>query len=268
MTSQVVTYRCEHEFWGNSSAVDEPCGAFSGLVLMLAAILGHGGLDSRDQPLSFCMARASLFFLGIGTCVYHVMKDEWMQQTYTNRNLYDGLTLSMFAYCLFMLHLTDWLQAHLLFAACFAMLGFFFWVVSNDSILYQHLDEQMGYNFGMAVQYPIIVAVMLYIFVHVVRYYGMQTFTKLHWPMWVAFAVAITSWLLYEFACKLSTALFFCHALWHIAIAYVGMYAIILGVETTYAADFKRVERSVYWPRLVRVEPVESRELRIPKHMW
>ena len=267
-----VAFRCEEQFWNSSvlaQSIDEPLGTASGLFLILFAVMGDAGL--QDPPLQFCIARASLIFCGLGTCAYHILGESAMNASHTNRNLYDGVSMAVVTTNLFLLHLNQWLQRHLLFSSCLIMLYLFFWVATNDEDLYNYLTETLVSNgffyFSIGIQYPIFVLVYIYITVRICLVYGSDTFTKLHYPMWIALITALVFWVAYEFGCSEPSRIFFGHAIWHIGIGYVAIYLTILGAEMTYGLK-KDPDSSVWWPKYrTTMTSFSKAELTLPASM-
>lgn len=271
-----MSNRCEGRFWNDTDGVDEPFAATSGLVIVLFGVLGDAGL-SDDQPyLQFFMTRASLIFTGIGTYAFHCLSNSAEEELHTNRNLYDGVSMAVFTANLFLLHLSAWLTRHRLLSALLSVLYLFFWVVTNDSKLFDFLCGKMMVGNGMSLlplglQYPIFVSVYVYILVRLVRIHGWRvTFFREHYPMWLVLVVALVCWCLSEFGCERSPGFFFGHSVWHVGIGYVAIYLTIVGAQRTY--NLERTESSsVWWPKLQKRskggERSEEREWLIPPEM-
>jgi len=283
----MAAYHCEHEFWTNHTSTDtvinEPLAASSGVFFILFGIIGTGGLEASIQPMRFCMARANMIFLGLGTCAYHTLTEEWLAASFTNRNLYDGMTTALFIFFLFLLFMNDWMLNHKFITAMGAMTYIYLWIVTNDTILFAELDRRMADQFGAAIQWPTLLLVCIYIFFRVAYRFGWDSVTKLHYPMWIALLVAVVSWTLDQFVCSLTRYVFFCHALWHASISYVAVYVTVLGVSMTYKDRFVLREECVWWPQLKSITapspPNETKSnpevvtntfsrftLKIPKH--
>ena len=109
-----VTYRCEHDFWGDKYRLnlDEPVAALSGLVMCVMALLGNASVE--DPPLQFCIACASLVVCGLGTFVFHAFDVENVDALHLNGNIFDGVSMAMVTVNVFLLHLNDWMKLHLM----------------------------------------------------------------------------------------------------------------------------------------------------------
>ena len=254
-----MSNRCEGHFWNTTDAVDEPFAALSGLVIIAFAVYGDAGLKNDQPYLQFFVTRASLIFTGIGTCAFHCLSDGAEKASHTNRNLYDGVSMAVFTANLFLLHLNDWFMKDKLFAASLSVLYLFFWVATNDSALYSFLDGKMVSGDGehalsLGLQYPIFVLVYVYILARLVWIHGLcGTICRDHYPMWIALGVALTFWLVCEFGCGVTTAVFFGHSVWHIGIGYVAIYLTIIGAQQTYGLT-RDPSSSVWWPKLQKKE--------------
>lgn len=259
-----VAYRCEHQFWMeslNSSAlertVDEPFAALSGVFLMAMAAFGNAGL-ATDPPMRISMARAALLFCGLGTVAYHVLSESVAASSYTNGNLYDGVSMAVFTYNLLLLHLNEFLNRNKFLSSCLCFLYLFIWVATNDWYLYQYADEHYRDGDGNSllaatVQYPVFGAVYVYIlgrimWIHRRGYDVLRSVYCDHYPMWIALLVAGLGWVLYMFCCKATRWVFWGHTVWHVGIGYVAIYLVFIGAEMTY--KLKQAQNfSIWWPK-------------------
>jgi len=247
-----VSYKCETEFWmqvsGNETnaflrAVREPVAAASGLYFIVVALAWNGGLTHTDLRLA--VARASLFASGLGTVVYHCI--DGAESSHVNGTSFDGVTMALFTVSVFALHLNGWMKRHTVVVSIAFMLYLLFWILTNDSETFAFLCSQVavqGTIFPIAVQYPTFIVPYIYIFVKVIWESGFSA----HWRMWCALAFAVVFWVLYEFLCSVSTAIFFAHALWHLGISYVCVHLMALGVDNTYD-NLSRMQGSEWWPQ-------------------
>jgi hypothetical protein len=249
----IVTYHCEHEFWEPDGAdenrlpgfLSEPFCAFSGLVMCVLALKCTAGLD--NLPLQFCMARASLVVCGLGTAAYHMLDQSVMDDTRINGIILDGVTMAMVTVNLFLLHLSEWMLNHPMTISILSMLYLLFWVVSNDMLMYQHLSSMLSVNgvslLSIGIQYPLFVAVYIYILIRVAVINGFRTI----WPMWLMLGIALVSWALNQFGCYVSDWFFIGHVVWHICIGYVAVYLMVLGLLNSSDGRLIMVEDAYKW---------------------
>ena len=151
-----------------------------------------------------------------------------------------------------------------------SVLYIFFWVVTNDSALFEFLEYRMvaadgTHLLSLGLQYPIFVSVYVYILARLVWIHGWRgTVCSDHYPMWLALGVALVFWLICEFGCDWTTILFFGHSVWHVGIGYVAIYLTIIGAQLTY--DLERTKSSsVWWPKLQKRSGGGEHVLLIPK---
>jgi hypothetical protein len=234
----IVTNHCEHEFWELENGIylpewfSEPFCAVSGLVMIYLALKCTAGLD--DPPLQFCIARASLVTCGLGTAAFHMLDQIFMDETRINGIMLDGVTMAMVTVNIFLMHLSDWMKAHLLSVSVLSMLYLLFWAVTNDMLLHTFLSEEWRVNgvsmFSIGIQYPLFVSVYVYILIRVYWIHGINDI----FPMWGALFIALVAWVTNQFGCTYVRLFFIGHVLWHICIGYVAVYLMVLGLLNDY----------------------------------
>ena len=259
-----ISGRCEHHFWGESHrAIDEPVAAVSGLVISLIALSDAGiGYDNPINVLQFFIARASLVVCGFGTFAFHALGEEQTAAFHLNGNIFDGVSMALVTINVFLLFLTDFMKRYPMVVSVAVLVYLFFWVVTNDLMTFAYLSSATEVNgiqlFNLAIQYPSFVAV--YIYILWIVYCIPDSFT-LHLPMWVSLAVALIAWILYQFVCHFWRGLFFTHTIWHIGIAYVAHYLMVVGAARTYGYDLSR--DGMVLKMRIRVQPSVKKELEV-----
>jgi len=252
-----ISYQCETIFWNQTlpgnpfiRTVSEPVAAFSGVFIAALSLAWDGG--GLTQPRTrISLARASLFFCGVGTVAFHWIGEQTAMENHTNRNSIDGVTMAFFTVSVLSLHMDHWIKRTNMLMAVGYLLYLLFWIFTNDSdtfvFLSNRMMDQSGSSlFSMCVQYPTFVIPYIYILGRIIVKSKGATFRE-HIFMWIALLFAGVSWCLYEFTCGHSPWLFFTHAIWHIGISYVSMYLIAVGAKDTY--DLKQKPGSSFWPQ-------------------
>lgn len=230
-SKRIVTFHCEHAFWGDRvpKYLSEPLCALSGLAMCYLGFRTTAGLSS--PPLQFCLARASLVACGLGTAIYHMLDQSVMDSTRINGIMLDGVTMAIVTMNIFLMHLSVWMkEQRLMTVSILCMLYLLTWIETNDMLLYTFLSNEWNVNgvslLSIAVQYPLFVAVYLYIIPRVLYLRGIESI----WPMWLMLAIALISWILDQFGCSQSSWFFICHVIWHVCIGYVAVYLMVLGL--------------------------------------
>jgi hypothetical protein len=234
----IVTNHCEHEFWELDIGFSlpgwfsEPFSVVSGLLMIVLALKCTAGLD--DLPLQFCVARASLLVCGLGTAAYHMLDQNFMDETRINGIMLDGVTMGMVTVNLFLMHLSDWMKAHLMSVSVLSMLYLLFCAVTNDMKLFTFLSNEWSVNgvslLSIGIQYPLFVLFYVYIIVRVYWIHGINDI----FPMWFSLFIALVSWVTNQFGCSYVRLFFIGHVVWHICIGYVAVYLMVLGLLNDY----------------------------------
>jgi hypothetical protein len=172
--------------------------------------------------------------------VFHAFGEKQMAEFHLNGIIFDGVSMALVTVNIFLLHLNEIMKQHLMVVSVAAMMYLFFWVITNDLLTFNYLQSVTKVNgvalFSIACQYPLFVAVYVYILFRVRKSW------RYHWPMWGSLFVSLLAWCLNEFACTSWTGFFVGHAVWHIGIAYVAHYLTVLGVAGTYGYYPSRTE--------------------------
>ena len=238
-----ISYQCETIFWNQTlpgnpiiRTVSEPVAAFSGVFIAALSVAWDGALTQPRTRIS--LARASLFFCGVGTVAFHWTSEQTAAEYHINRDSIDGVTMAFFTVNVLSLHIDQWIKRTNMLVAVASLLYVLFWIFTNDSDTFVFLSNKMmdqngSSLFSMCVQYPTFVIPYIYILGRIIVKSKCSTFRE-HIFMWIALLFAGVSWCLYEFACGHSPWLFFTHAIWHIGISYVSMYLIAIGAKDTY----------------------------------
>ena len=259
-----IAYQCETIFWNQTlpnntfiHTVGEPMSAFSGVFIAALSVAWNGGLTQPRTRIS--LARASLFFCGVGTVAFHWISEQSATENHINRNSIDGVTMAFFTVNVLSLHVDHWIKKTNMLMAVGSILYILFWIFTNDSDTFVFLSNRMmdqngSSLFSMCVQYPTFVLPYLYILGRILWKCKCATFRE-HIFMWIALLVAGASWVLYEFACSHALWLCFTHAMWHIGISYVSMYLIAIGAKDTY--KLTQIPESSFWPQFYETQTMQ-----------
>ena len=249
-TNTIMTFHCEHSFWGDRvpKYLSEPFCALSGLAMCYLGLKCTAGLST--PPLQFCLARASLVACGLGTAVYHMLDQSIMNSTRINGIMLDGVTMAIVTMNIFLMHLSVWMKKRLMTISILCMLYLLFWIETNDMLFYTFLSSEWNVNgvslLSIGLQYPLFVAVYMYIIPRVLYLRGVLPI----WPMWFMLVIALVSWIFDQFACSQSSWFFICHVVWHVCIAYVAVYLMVLGLmdgDSSSSSSYTRQNTSKWW---------------------
>ncbi len=196
--------------------------------MIYLALKCTAGLD--DPPLQFCIAGASLVVCGLGTAAFHMLDQIFMDETHINGIMLDWVTMAMVTVNIFLMHLSDWMKAHLLSVSVLSMLYLLFWAVTNDMLLYTSLSEEWSVNgvsmLSIGIQYQLFVSVYVYILIRVYWIHGINDI----FPMWGSLCIALVAWVTNQFGCTYGRLFFIGHLVWHICIGHVAVYLMVLGL--------------------------------------
>jgi len=245
MALPVVTFYCEHAYWGEGipEYFSEPMCSLSGLVMCYLGFKCTAGLE--NPPLQFCLARASLVVCGLGTTIYHMLDQNFMDKTRINAIMLDGVTMAFVTVNIFLMHLSNWMKKRHMVISVSCMLYLMFWVETNDMLLFTFLSEELVVNgvsvLSIGIQYPLFVVVYVYILIRVAI---LRNFSEV-WPMWLMLVIALVSWGLDRFLCSSVSWFFIGHVIWHVCIGYVAAYLMVLGLMD--GDLYEREEHSSIW---------------------
>ncbi len=118
-------------------------------------------------------------------------------------------------------------------------------------MMYRYLSDVLSVNgvslLSIGIQYPLFILVYVYIVIRVCILHGFGGI----WPMWLMLGIALVAWILTQFGCSKVSWFFIGHVIWHVCIAYVAVYLMVLGLLNDDGEyGFQRVESSdsgVWW---------------------
>ena len=242
---------CEERFW-LSVGVDthgwaNPFCALTGLLMSVMAVV-PSTYETKPLPPLFLLCKATLFYVGLGTAFYHSVTFADAASWYLNLNMFDWQPIICMCSTILVLYLShDAISEPVGMGAFLAIqLWGCFLVVGDDTSTYSHWASALSATSGQDQYGSIQVVVLMLPLCVVLLAYSLTTLREASIPVWIGIVVSGGMWLLDSYLCERYLWMMFFHAMYHVGMAYVFLYASCLGVTL---GDEWQVQN--VWPTLV-----------------
>jgi len=264
ITSFEGDFFCEQLFWHQQQIdmpVTHPLAALTGIFLIMMpfkknVILGNGDMYHLHSfiPRQFQLCKSTLALTGIGTMIFHSMSADQSREWHINYHMCDWMPITLMGNSIIVLYVSN------LFEMGERMWTlFFFCICCWSSLLGLAMDSNTEayysdkwQNLGQQKTYGTVLNLILLLPLSITLAYACRTKIRPYSdqiPLWIAIVVVLVLWLTNAYLCEKVPMTSVFHALYHVVISYVFIYAACLGVsldDTEWRFSLSRF----YWPRI------------------
>jgi hypothetical protein len=258
---------CEQKFWhkyNTDTHITHPMSALTGIIMIFIPLAPNIIIDKAYHfhdfiPRQFQLCKSTLALTGVGTIIFHSISADQSRSWHLNYHMCDWLPITLMGNSIIVLYLSNLFDMNetcwtiLFFAICLWSSGL---AVAMDSDTENHFSNSMG-NWDDQKQYGTILNVLLLVPLGVTLAYA--CFTKVRplqnaVPLLGAILVVLVLWISNAYFCQEVPELASFHAIYHIVISYVFIYAACIGVSLDNQWEFAprwvhwKIHWPIYWP--------------------
>ena len=256
---------CEQRFWHDvhkSPPVTHPMAALTGVIMILMPLFHNVRIGNLQQtynfhsyiPRQFQLCKSTLALTGVGTIIFHSISADQSRQWHINYHMCDWMPITLMGNSIIVLYVSNLFEMGetqwtvLFFVICCWSSGLALLMDSDTEHYYSSEWGDGGGQMWYGTTLNIILLLPLGLTLAYACYSRLRPVSNTY-PLWCAIAVVLVLWVTNAYACVRYSWMSTFHALYHLVISYVFIYAACLGVSLD-EREWAFCIGPYYWPMI------------------
>ena len=264
ITSFEGDFFCEQLFWHKQhidTPVTHPLAAGTGVFLILMpfiknVIIGKNSAYNFHSfiPRQFQLCKSTLALTGVGTIIFHSITADQSRDWHINYHMCDWMPITLMGNSIIVLYVSNlfemserWWTLFFFFICCWSS----FLGLAMDSNTEAYYSDKWS-DMGQQKTYGTVLNLILLLPLSLTLAYACKTKIRPfshQIPLWIAISLVLGLWLTNAYLCETFPLISWFHALYHVIISYVFIYAACLGVSLD-DKEWMFVQGRFYWPMI------------------